>query len=167
MAESNITGGKELDELLKSLPLKIEKNIMRSALRAGAVVLLAEARANVPRKSNALYKSLRVSTRLRKGQVTASVKAGNRVVYYALMVEFGTRAHIEKPKAGVFMNVAGSPRKVVNHPGAAPHPFMRPAADTKFQEATRTITNTLRARLTAEGLNAPPPLPPDDNEGAP
>lgn len=167
MSQSNITGGKELDELLKSLPLKIEKNILRSALRAGAVVLLAEARANVPRKSNALYKSLRVSTRLRKGQVTASVKAGNRVVYYAHMVEFGTRAHTEDPAGDATMVLGGSLRRVINHPGATPRPFMRPAADTKFQEATRAITNTLRARLTAEGLNAPPPLPPDDNEGTP
>lgn len=167
MAESNIAGGKELDELLRTLPLKIEKNIMRTALRAGAVVLLAEARANVPRKSNALYKSLRVSTRLRKGQVTASVKAGNRKAYYAYMVEFGTRAHTEDPAGDATMVLGGSPRKVVNHPGATPRPFMRPAADTKFQEATRAITNALRARLTAEGLNAPPPLPPDDNEGTP
>ena len=167
MAESNISGGKELDELLKSLPLKIEKNIMRAALRAGAAVLLNEARANVPRKSNILYKSLRVSTRMRKGQVTASVKAGNRKAYYAYMVEFGTRAHTEDPAGDATMVLGGSLRRVINHPGAAPRPFMRPAADTKFQEAARAITNTMRARLTAQGLNAPPPLPPDDNEGTP
>lgn len=164
--ESIIDGGRQLDDLLKSLAPKIEKNILRTALRAGAAILRDEARTLVPRKSGDLAKTIRVSTRIRKGQVTASVKAGNRIAYYAHMVEYGTRAHPEKPKKGKTMDVNGVLRKTVEHPGAQAKPFLRPAADNKFQEAIDAITAKLRERLTQEGLNTAPPTPPDETAGA-
>ena len=42
-----ITGLKELNDVLKSLPEKIEKNVMRGALRAGQTVMLDGAKAKV------------------------------------------------------------------------------------------------------------------------
>jgi HK97 gp10 family phage protein len=164
--DSTIEGGRQLDDLLKSLAPKMEKNILRTALRAGGNILRDEARSLVPRKSGDLAKTIRVSTRIRKGQVTASVKAGNRIAYYAHMVEFGTRAHIEKAPKGSAMAVNGAARKEVEHPGAQAKPFLRPAADNKFPEAIEAITAKIRERLTQEGLNTAPPLPPDETTGA-
>lgn len=164
--ESTIEGGRQLDDLLKSLAPKIEKNILRTALRAGGNILRDEARALAPRKSGDLAKSIRVSTRIRKGQVTASVKAGNRIAYYAYMVEFGTRAHAEKAPKGSAMEINGVARKEVAHPGAQEKPFLRKAADNKFAEAIGAITAKIRERLTQEGLNTAPQMPPDEIAGA-
>ncbi|MBK7493596.1 MAG: HK97 gp10 family phage protein [Nitrosomonas sp.] len=114
MAEIKVKGLDELQSFLDQLPAKVEANIMRAALRAGAKPILAAAKANVPvgepsRKGAELYKhysgalrdSIRVSARIdrREGKVTASIKAGGKVgktganVFYAHMVEFGTRPH--------------------------------------------------------------------------
>jgi HK97 gp10 family phage protein len=122
MADEAIKGGKELDAFLQSLPVKVEKNILRSALRQGANVIRTEAKALVPVKTGMLYKSIRVSVRYKRGRVTASIKAGGtggpyktvesrpdgsvkityNDAYYARFVEFGTKPHYvrsEKTKA--------------------------------------------------------------------
>ena len=89
MADVFIKGGKELDDFLKKLPAKLEKNIIRSALRAGAKEILVEAKARVPvgptasenarlygGYAGALRDSIRVTTRHKGIAVSASVKAG-------------------------------------------------------------------------------------------
>lgn len=43
-SEETIIGGRELDAFLKQLAPKVERNIMRSALRQGANVFKAEAK---------------------------------------------------------------------------------------------------------------------------
>ena len=155
-------GGKELQDMLNTLPAKIERNIMRSALRAGAAVIRDAARANINDRSGGLSKSVRVSTRARRGEVTATVKAGNKEAFYAHMVEFGTLAHDIPAAKGSALNVAGQPRASVEHPGAAPHPFMRPAVDEKQAEAIRAVGEQVRKRLTKQGLNTPDALEVDD-----
>lgn len=180
-----ISGGRELDRLLQTLPLKMERNIMRAALRAGAVVMREETRRRVPVDDGLLRRSVRVSTRLRKGQVTASVKAGDKRAYYAGMVEFGTRPHLVKVddrdrginrRTGRRISVTTINRQrrsliigsrligpSVSHPGSRPHPFMRPAADAAFPAAIRAVEKTIRQRLTEAGINTPPSLPPDSD----
>lgn len=159
--DSNIVGGRELADLLATLPLKIEKNITRTALRAGAKVYLDEVRATIPSDTGALRKSARITTRMAKGgKASASVKVGNKVAYYAQMVEFGTRAHTIKAPPGSAMNVNGRDYKTVDHPGSAPRPFMRPAAEAKFEEAIEAFRQKIRERLTIQGINTPdtPPI---------
>jgi len=159
--DSNVVGGRELADLLATLPLKIEKNITRTALRAGAKVFLDEVRATLPVDTGALRKSARITTRQAKGgRATASVKVGNRIAYYAQMVEFGTRPHTIKAKPGGAMNVNGSDYKTIEHPGVAPRPFMRPVADAKFEDAVAAFRDKIRERLTLQGINIPdtPPI---------
>ena len=178
----NIIGGKALDDLLQTLPAKVEKNIMRGALRSGANVILEEARRNAPvgpvsgtakkkgAKPGDLLRSLRVSTRSRKGAVSASVKVGGSnkktgaTVFYAHMLEYGTRPHLIKAKPGSAMNVNGREVKYVNHPGISPRPFMRPAADNKFSESVEAVQAYVRKRLTKEGIEVPEQTPPDEAE---
>lgn len=165
MSQENIAGGAALDALLRTLPVKVETNIMRSALRAGARVYLDQVKENIPVEHGYLRQSARITTRKsREGQVSASVKVGNHLAFYAHMVEFGTRAHIIKAKPGGAMNVNGSEVKTVNHPGGRPHPFMRPAADAKFGAAVAAVQAQIRKRLTKEGLDVPPSMPPDEVE---
>ena len=165
MSQENITGGAALDALLQTLPQKVETNIMRSALRAGAKVYLDQVKQNlsVISKTGALLASARITTRKGKdGQVSASVKVGNRQAFYAQMVEFGTRAHVIVAPPGGAMNVNGTLVKNVDHPGTEKKPFMRPAADENFSQAVAAVQTQIRKRLTKEGLNVPAAVPPDE-----
>lgn len=161
MSQENIGGGAALDALLQSLPAKMETNVMRSALRAGAAVYLAQVKQNIPVKDGALRQSARITTKKsRDGSVSASVKVGNSRAFYAHMVEFGTRPHIIAPKRSA-MQIGGQfVAGTVEHPGARPRPFMRPAADEKFTAAVAAVQKKVRDRLRAQGLDVPdPPLP--------
>ena len=102
MVSSNITitGLKELDALLKSLPAKIEGNVMRGALRAGQKVMLDGAKLNLSsitkQDTGLLAKSLRIRFERKSqkyGWLRSHLVAGSQDAYYAHMVEFGTAAH--------------------------------------------------------------------------
>ena len=165
----SIDGGKELAEMLKTLPLKIERNIMRAALRAGARVIANEAKKNVPIKMGNLKRSIRTDSTRTKGGVEATARAGGRSggknkdksAFYAQFVEYGTAPHIiragDKKKKLTF--IARDGKKVsttqVSHTGAKAKPFMRPALDAKGNEALKAVTDKIRERLTKEGINVP------------
>lgn len=158
----NIVGGKELAQFLQQLPLKIEKNIMRAALRAGARVIADEAKQNVPVQYGDLKKSIRTGSNAKKGRVEAYAKAGDKKAWYYRFVEFGTAAHIIKGKSGNNLKFTTKDGKLiqipqVNHPGAKAKPYMRPALDSKGDDAVLAVTNKIRERLTKEGINAPAP----------
>lgn len=183
-------GGAELDRLLQTLPAKMEKNIMRTALRAGAAVYLADVKQRIPADEGDLRASARVTTRGGRGGVSASVKVGNFKAYYANFVEFGTRPHYVKvsdadrgPGRGkgrkgtagrqeTLASIRTVNRRVlqiganfvgpsVHHPGARARPFMRPAADASFAQAVAAVQAKIRERLRKNGLDAPEPLPPE------
>jgi HK97 gp10 family phage protein len=165
MAETVIKGGKELQEFLNTLPAKIERNIMRAALRAGAKVIADEAKLNVPVKDGDLRASIRVSTRAKRGQVTASVKAGSQKAWYWRFVEFGTAAHTIQSSIGSSLFFNGGAYKSVNHPGARAMPFMRPALDGKSNDAVIAVGRKIRERLTQQGINNAPSLAIDVEDG--
>lgn len=157
MADETIKGGRELDAMLATLAAKVEKNIMRAALRAGANEFKAEIKANAPVHKGDLRGSVRVSTRAKRGTVYASVKVGNKKAWYAQLVEFGTKPHKIAPKAAGGLLIGGHVVGAVNHPGAKPHPFMRPALDSKSAAAVQAVAAKVRERLTKEGISAPAP----------
>lgn len=159
-----IQGGRELADFLDTLAPKMQKNVNRAALRAGAAVFREEVRQNVPVSSGELRKSVRITTRARNGQASASVKIGNSKAWYAHLVEFGTRPHKIEPKDGTALSLNGNPRRAVEHPGSQGRPFVRPAVDAKFSEAVATVEKRMRELLTAQGLNRPAPLPMDPEE---
>ncbi|PIG29403.1 HK97 gp10 family phage protein [Janthinobacterium sp. 35] len=152
-----ISGGKKLDDLLKTLPGKLQKNIMRSAIRAGVVVYRDKVKELVPVHMGELKKSIRISTKLKGGVVTASLKVGSRKAWYAKLVEFGTRPHKITPKDARALEIGGAVVESVDHPGAQAHPYMRPAADAGHTAALAAVVDQLRKRLTLAGLDASPP----------
>jgi HK97 gp10 family phage protein len=178
----HVKGLSDLQRFLDTLPAKMEQNVLRSALRQGANVIMAEAKQRVSVVSGKLRDSIRVSVSARRGKVTASVRAGSRSSkktvrekrgggvavdyndpFYAPWVEYGTAAHfigVKYAKALVLRpNVrassgfakrlmrAGVLVEGVHHPGARPRPFLRPAMDTKAQEALVAVGNAIKARL--------------------
>lgn len=177
----NITGGAELQAALSSLPAKIEKNIMRSALATGAREVAKEIKARAPvgppsaegarlygGYAGALRDSVRVSTRVGKdGTIRAVVRVGGKNkkgvdVFYARFIEYGTRPHVIKAKNGGALSLGGALVGGVMHPGTRPNPFVRPVFDAKSQDAIAAVASKIRERLTKEGINSPAPMPPDE-----
>jgi len=157
----HISGLTDLGKFLETLPKKLERNVLRAALKAGAKVVKEAAQANCPvaapsRKGarvyggypGALRDSLRYDAKidLKGGKVMAYVRAGGKArgkgadTFYASWVEYGTAAHDN----GYFM-----------HPGArSDRPFMRPALDAEAGRALLVIGNYIKMRLeTRHGLD--------------
>lgn len=162
----SIAGGKQLAEFLSKLPPRIERNIMRAALRAGARVIANEAKKNVPEKLGNLKRSIRTDSTRVKGGVQATAKAGgrsggknkNKSAFYAQFVEYGTAAHpITAKKKKLLTFIAKDGRLVkkfqVDHKGAKAKPFMRPAFDAKGGEAVDAVAKAIRERLTQSHLH--------------
>lgn len=162
MSDIPIKGLDALQKLLDELPARIEANVVRGGVRAGARVIANEAKRLCPvggvsgslrkgEQPGALRDSIRVSAKSSKGKVTATIKAGGKnEVFYAGMVEFGTARHLIKPKNRKSLSVGGDPREAVQHPGAKKKPFMRPALDAKAQDAVETMADYARNRLPDE-----------------
>lgn len=146
----NIKGGRELDAFLQTLPVKVEKNIMRSALRAGVRVIADEAKRNVPVVTGETRKSLKVGTSAKRGKVKAYVRSN---LQKAIWIEFGTAAHVINHKAKEALAFGGTVTESVQHPGAKAKPYMRPALDAKANVAIVAVGEQVKRRLTKEGLN--------------
>lgn len=157
MAEQNISGGRELDAFLQTLTVKLEKNIMRSALRAGANEFKEAIKANVPVKSGATKRSVRVTTGTKRNVVFAYVKVGGKKAPHAIFSEFGTKPHKIAPKGAGGLLIGGQIVDSADHPGARAKPFARPAFDSKGQAAIAAVGAQIRKRLTVEGINTPAP----------
>jgi HK97 gp10 family phage protein len=157
MSDENIFGGRELDAFLQTLPVKIEKNIMRAALRAGAAEFRDAVRAGINDETGELSKSVKTSTSAKGGRVMAKLRVGNKKAWYGRLVEFGTKAHKIVPKKAGSLSFNGIQVREVSHPGAKPSPFMRPAFDSKASAAITAVGQKIRSRLTAEGINTPAP----------
>lgn len=182
MSEQAVKGLKELQAFLDTLPAKVEQNIMRGALRAGANVVLKAARLKVGAKTGQLRKGLKVKTAARYGVVTATIKPTGPHAYLGKFLEFGTRPHFISvtddnkrvngrlsAKRGVktmesmttvnrrYLLIGG--RIVgpsVSHPGVRARPFLRPALDENVTQATVAVGNYIKKRLaTKHGINTP------------
>lgn len=163
MAETvTVKGLADLNRLLQDLPAKVEANVLRGGMRAGAKVIADEAKrlcpesapGSVARKIGAttgeLRRSIRVSMRSRRGLVQAFIKAGSKKAFYAHLVEHGTASHWIKPKSRKSLVIARLFKEAVLHPGARRQPFMRPALDTRSQAAIEAMADYMRARLPKE-----------------
>lgn len=165
-ATFEISGLAELERALEQFPAKLEANILRGALRAGAREIQAIAKAEVPVLTGTLRDSIKVSTGRdkRRGGLYARVSAGSRVAgggrrgakgaargaFYAHMVEFGTGGHYINARQGGTLSLRGVFRKRVLHPGATKRPFMRVARDRGAPRALAAMADYLRTRIPKE-----------------
>lgn len=143
-----LEGAQELLARLKVLPSKMPKKIFKKALRAGAKIVLAEAKKNAPVKTGALRKSLKVRAgRAGKNRVSMLVSTrrgdfkGNE--FYGAFQEFGWKAGKRKGKHG--RAFAGDKRKKIE----GKH-YIERAYDSKKKAATDAVIAELRAGLDAE-----------------
>lgn len=124
---------------LRKLPEKIERNVVRGALRAGVRVFGAELGRRIPIRTGALAKSVKIrASNKKKMQPKVILSVGNQRAWYAHILERGAKAHDIRARAGFALNVGGVPRAWVRHPGIKPRYFLRDtfyAADDKAVEA--------------------------------
>jgi HK97 gp10 family phage protein len=114
-------------------------NIMRTSVLAGARVVRDRARENVVERTGELKRSIIARTRRRRrGEdailATTTINPKSRSRHIAHLVEHGTEPHEIKSIKAV-------------HPGAEPHPFMRPAIDENPDEILQAILDKARERL--------------------
>lgn len=154
---SHIKGLSDLGKALATLPAKMERNVLRGALRAGMKPVQLAARDNAAKATGALAKGLRISTDGRKGKVYARLKTSGKHDYIARFVEFVTAPHRISARNGGMLRIAGGAIvPFVDHPGTDAQPFMRPALDTQSPAAVLAVANYIRNRLaTQHGIDVP------------
>ena len=164
--ETTVHGLKELHQMLQQLPVRIERNIMRGAIRAGANVFRDAARLAAPVDDGVLKRSIKTgSSKVTKGTVTVNVGTD---LYYARMVEFGTASYytgngrsVRKPYQIPKLSKTGKRNKkalkfgnvIVNsvtHPGIRPQPFMRKAFDGSSGDVIQQFATYVAQRLDKE-----------------
>ncbi len=156
---AHVKGLSDLQSFLDQLPAKLERNVMRSALRAGATKeLLPEAQANLMSagavQTGELIAGLKVKTKVRGGTVTSSVVSTGKHAYIAKWIEYGVAAHNIAAKKGGWLSFAGIFAKEVMHPGFKARPFLRPALDRSGGAAVVASAEYMKKRLaTREGLD--------------
>lgn len=154
MSETHVTGLAELQKMLDTLPAKLEANVMRGALRAGMKPVKEEAQTRAAVASGALRDGLKVSSGMRYGKAVVSLKARGKHGYLARWIEYGTSAHKILPKNRKALVIGGQLVNSVDHPGTRAQPFMRPALDTRAQDAVVAAGEYIKKRLaTKEGLD--------------
>lgn len=153
MIDYKIDGLSQLLKALDQVPIKLEKKVLRGALRAGAKVLQQDAKSLVPGKTGKLRESIRLSAGIfsSKGRVWAKITAGGNKKgdpFYAHMVEFGTKPHVINLKNRKLLANSGDVfGKTVSHPGIKPQSFMRKALDRSAQKALDQFRDEIARRL--------------------
>ncbi len=177
MAETQVIGLAELQAQLRTLPTRIEVNVLRGALRAGQKLLQQRAQSKVPVRSGALRDSIKLRTNTRaarRGFARVDLIAGNKTAWYAHMVEFGTgqyyegsgkstrRPYIIKAQSAVGGKevTTGMKRRALRfgasfvnqvlHPGIRPARFMRTTSQDLDGPALQAFVEYVQRRLPKE-----------------
>lgn len=131
-----VHGGKELEQLFRSLPLELQKKALRKAARAAGKIVAASAKSLAPVKTGALRNAIKVRAmrRSRKPRVGIIVGPSARDFvgdqFYAAMIEYGTKK-------------------------MAPKPFMRPAFQATEKAATALFRDELKKQIDATKAEKP------------
>jgi HK97 gp10 family phage protein len=164
-----VKGLSELDQMLKTLPVKIEKNVVRGALRAGQKIMLQGAQRQLSevtkQDSGALENSLKIRIARRNerfGWVRSFLIAGDEHAYYSHMIEFGTASfytgkgnsvgssYLIKPNVKKSLFFGGKAKEAVVHPGIKPKPFMRQSVDLYSEASLNAIVGYMEKRIPKE-----------------
>lgn len=163
----SVKGQAAVKRFLSDLPEALAKRVLRGAARAAATVVADEAKSLS--LSQAVAKAITVKTLVKDGRVVAKVQVKGRAAFIAPWLEYGTSQHfLSLPPGqlgGVSIGRANARLKdgtlkidgqfiagAVIHPGARPHPFLRPALDTKEAEAIAAAQSYVTARVGRRGM---------------
>lgn len=176
-----VKGIKETMAFLEAFPMRIQKGAVRSGLTAAAKPVRDEARLNAARASGKMAKAIKTgSPKVEEGgRVTIKVRLAGPHSFLGKFIESGVAPHlIARTGAGQGRvavrkafegrgEVEGGVMKIgddfvsgiIQHPGFAAKPFMRPALDTKAEEAVQAFAGRIRTYLKDKtGFTAPAQL---------
>lgn len=186
MTDIKLKGGKELLAFLDAFPARLQKGAVRSALTAAARPVRDQARANAPRESGKLAKSIKTGSPKveQDGTVAIKVRLQGEHSFLGHFFEYGVAPHfIRAGDSGLSSRkltqkfnreggtADGDALKIgdnfitgaVMHPGFAAKPFMRPALDVKAEEAINAFGGRVRSYLKDKtGFTAPAVLEVDE-----
>ncbi len=133
-----ITGIRDIDRRLKLLPLKVQKKVMRPAMRDGLKMVAAEVRMQAPVDTGLTESAVQVRALKQKrrdavalevrisGKVPGLIKHGTQqAVFYPAVVEYGRE-------------------------GVPPNPFMRRAYEAKGEPARQLTIQRIREGVERE-----------------
>lgn len=127
--QSEVRGGRDIENALTLLPARVAERVSKSALRAGAQVIRKEAKRLVPKDTGELAEGIVVQapTRRQRRRGAALIVVGilRPVSRIAHLIEFGWR-------------------------WSAAQPFLRPALDSKGAEAVRVIGQRMMRGIVRE-----------------
>lgn len=165
---ATMRGRDNVSRYIERIPPALQKKVLRGAARAAARVIAVEAK---DRSISSLVASaVKVSTRQENdSRVIAKVKVKGKGAFIAPWLEYGTDPHfisVDSAQSGGrtarrVNRLAKEGSLVINgehvgatvfHPGAKPHPFLRPALDIKQDEAIAAAQRYVTIRLAREGL---------------
>lgn len=161
-------GGTDVRRFLAQLPAELERKVLRGAARAAANVVAEEARARSI--STEVAAAVKVGRpRSEDGRVTVKIQVRGAGAYIAPWLEYGTDPHFitvdesqrrgmsvgrinRETKAGSLIINGQFVRTTVHHPGARPHPFLRPALDDKEAAAIAAAQGYINTKVTRAGI---------------
>jgi len=149
MLDLEIHGVKELDTVLRQLPMKMQKRVMNNAVRAGARVIRTEAKKNVKRNFHGhgdraihLEKEITVAAQKKRKPWEFIYKIGCGRAYWGRFWEYGYSA-TGRGKTGQ----ARSTRRAGGRHIPA-RPWLRPALD----EMAKTAIEKIREKI-SDGID--------------
>jgi HK97 gp10 family phage protein len=158
-----VRGRTELKQFLAQLPGEIERKLLRGAGRAAANVIADEAKERSI--SSEVSSAIKVKVSAKPGQVIAKVQVKGKGAYIAPWLEYGTSPHFisvdDSQRQGMSIGrinrnvlvINGQPvGRTVHHPGATPHPFLRPALDMKADAALAAAQGYINSRVGPGGI---------------
>ena len=141
--EVKIEGLPELIAEMKGLGLRVNSNL-RAAMRLGMKVIQTEAEMNARAITKHKATRIEATSRVQEGKVSVELHVAKKRFYLGFF-ETGVQPHEIKGSPLVFegdkgLIVIGG----VNHPGMPAQPWLRPAVDSKKDEAVGVIGDALR-----------------------
>lgn len=141
-AAVKLKGFKELEDIFEKLPLEVARGAGNDGIRAGAKIVLEEAKRRVPVKTGKLRDSLYIK-KVRATKPVYKVIAKRPEGSHAWLVELGTKPHDIHN-----VNFKGKFYPVVHHPGAKKQPFLRPALLDKQGAVVAEVRNRIVKSIT-------------------
>ena len=132
---AHVEGFEQLNAALRSVGNRAGGLVLEKAAEAGAQVIAEEARRLAPRRTGALAEGITIEpARIQNGRAQINVGFSKRT-WYGRLVELGH--YVRRAKKGQKNTSKFVP----------PHPFLRPAFDSKAAEAVDAVEKSLKAQL--------------------
>jgi HK97 gp10 family phage protein len=131
----NLTGFKELAAALRELGPRVARNTLRRAVSAGAVPIRDEAKVRARKKTGEMARDIQIKREKdTKGEMSAK---------YSVYVRTGKKSRLSGRARGVDKNSFYWIFQELGTSKMPAHPFLRPAFESRKEEAVKTIGEKL------------------------